>query len=85
VPPSNEHILVVRAPGAQGHTDASPSSLPHPLLHKRTRATVMLSLRASNEGLLRGNRCVLAHRGWAGEKIRVARADLSSFFSPHRC
>ncbi len=33
----------------------------------------MLSLRASNEGLLRGNRCVLAHRGWAGENMRVAR------------
>lgn len=29
---------------------------------------------ASNEGLLRGNRCVLAHRGWVGENIRVARA-----------
>ena len=25
-------------------------------------------------GLLRGNRCVLAHRGWAGENMRVARA-----------
>ena len=41
--------------------------LPHPLLHKKTRATVVVSLRASNEGLLRP---------------RVARVDFSSFFLP---
>jgi hypothetical protein len=31
-------------------------------------------MRAPNEGLLRGNRCVLVHRGWAGQNMRVARA-----------
>ncbi len=42
----------------------------------------MLSLRASNEGLLRGNQCVLAHRGWVGENARVARATSSLFSFP---
>ena len=33
--PSSEHILIVRAPGAQDHTGAPPSSLPKPLSDKK--------------------------------------------------
>ena len=53
---SNDHCIIVGGGSVRSGDQARPAlpfSPPHPLMYKITRATVMLSLCASNEGLRR--------------------------------